>query len=42
VSLSHHEFDLIAQLRDRTAPHPRLAVGIGDDAALVRFAGSPG
>lgn len=34
---SHNEFDLIAQIRARAARHPRLAVGIGDDAALVRF-----
>lgn len=33
----HHEFDLIASIRKATAAHPRLAVGIGDDAALVRF-----
>jgi thiamine-monophosphate kinase len=42
VSRPHHEFDFIAQLRDRTATHPRLAIGIGDDAALLRYAGSPG
>jgi thiamine-monophosphate kinase len=32
-----NEFDLIAAVRARAARHPRLAVGIGDDAALVRF-----
>jgi thiamine-monophosphate kinase len=32
-----HEFDLIAHARALAARHPRLAVGIGDDAALVRF-----
>jgi thiamine-monophosphate kinase len=32
-----NEFDLIAAVRARAAPHPRLAVGIGDDAALLRF-----
>jgi thiamine-monophosphate kinase len=42
VITSQHEFDLIAQIRLRTARHPRLAVGIGDDAALVRFPGSAG
>ncbi len=39
---SHHEFDFIAAIRARTHGHPRLAVGIGDDAALVRFSGSSG
>lgn len=33
----HHEFDLIAVIRAAAARHPRLALGIGDDAALVRF-----
>jgi len=42
VTSSHHEFDLIAQIRARTASHPRLAVGIGDDAALIRFPDSAG
>jgi thiamine-monophosphate kinase len=37
VSPSHHEFDLIAQVRQRAATHPRLTIGIGDDAALVCF-----
>jgi thiamine-monophosphate kinase len=32
-----HEFDLISHARVVAARHPRLAVGIGDDAALVRF-----
>jgi thiamine-monophosphate kinase len=36
------EFDLIAYVRARAARHPRLALGIGDDAALVRFPGSSG
>lgn len=39
---SHHEFDFIAAIRSRTHRHSRLAVGIGDDAALVRFPGSAG
>jgi thiamine-monophosphate kinase len=34
---SRHEFDLIAVARALAARHPKLAVGIGDDAALVRF-----
>ncbi len=42
VTSSHHEFDLIAQIRARTASHPRLAVGIGDDAALIRFSDPAG
>jgi thiamine-monophosphate kinase len=32
-----HEFDLISHARLSAARHPRLAIGIGDDAALVRF-----
>jgi thiamine-monophosphate kinase len=32
-----HEFDLISHVRAVAARHPKLAVGIGDDAALVRF-----
>jgi thiamine-monophosphate kinase len=42
VTSPRHEFDLIARIRDATAAHPRLAVGIGDDAALVRFPQHPG
>jgi len=37
-----NEFDLIAHVRAQAARHPRLAVGIGDDAALVRFPGASG
>jgi thiamine-monophosphate kinase len=37
VTSPRHEFDLIARVRARATQHPRLAVGIGDDAALVRF-----
>jgi thiamine-monophosphate kinase len=37
-----NEFDLIADVRAQAAHHPRLAVGIGDDAALVRFPGASG
>lgn len=37
MSQPTHEFDLIALIRARTAGHARLAVGIGDDAAWVRF-----
>src|SRR5262249_15592522 len=41
--LSRHEFDLIAAIRAQSAAHPRLELGIGDDAALVRFPGpAPG
>jgi thiamine-monophosphate kinase len=42
VSSSPTEFDLIAVARANAAQHPRLAVGIGDDAALVRFPDSAG
>jgi len=31
------EFDYIAWLRKQAARHPRLAVGIGDDAAVLKF-----
>jgi thiamine-monophosphate kinase len=37
VPSSPNEFDLIAEVRAKATRHPRLAVGIGDDAALVRF-----
>jgi thiamine-monophosphate kinase len=37
VSERRHEFDLISHARALAARHSRLAVGIGDDAALVRF-----
>jgi thiamine-monophosphate kinase len=30
-----HEFAWIADLRRRTPPHPRVPIGIGDDAALL-------
>lgn len=33
----HHEFDYIAWIRAQAARHPRLSVGIGDDAAVVTF-----
>jgi thiamine-monophosphate kinase len=32
-----HEFDFIAHVRRTAAAHPRVALGIGDDAALIRF-----
>lgn len=32
-----HEFALIDWIRRKAAAHPRVAVGIGDDAAVVRF-----
>ncbi|MFN0055618.1 MAG: thiamine-phosphate kinase [Planctomycetales bacterium] len=32
-----HEFDYIAWIRRKAAPHARLAVGIGDDAGMVTF-----
>ncbi len=31
------EFAFIDWIRARTAPHPAVALGIGDDAALIRF-----
>ncbi|MBI3864020.1 MAG: thiamine-monophosphate kinase [Planctomycetia bacterium] len=42
MNASPHEFDFISHVRQRAASHPRLALGIGDDAALVRFAKSDG
>jgi thiamine-monophosphate kinase len=42
VNASPHEFDFIAQVRKGTPAHPRVALGIGDDAALVRFPNSAG
>ncbi len=33
------ESEFIAWLRERLPAHERLAIGIGDDAALVRLAG---
>ena len=37
MSNLHHEFDLIAHAHSLAARHPNLAIGIGDDAALVRL-----
>jgi thiamine-monophosphate kinase len=37
VATPQHEFDFLASIRKKLAPHPRLTVGIGDDAALVGF-----
>lgn len=34
------ESELIARLRRRIGAHPRVAVGLGDDAAVLRLAGS--
>ena len=42
MATPQHEFDFIASIRKKLARHPRLAVGIGDDAALVRFPQSAG
>jgi thiamine-monophosphate kinase len=42
VTSSSHEFDLIAQIRDSAPRHSRLSIGIGDDAALVRYPDSAG
>jgi thiamine-monophosphate kinase len=36
------ESDLIAYLRQRIGPHPRLRLGIGDDAAVLDIAGIDG
>jgi thiamine-monophosphate kinase len=33
------EFELIRRLRRRIGAHPRVAVGLGDDAAVLRLAG---
>lgn len=37
MPIPQHEFDYIAWIRSQAARHPRLAVGIGDDAAVVSF-----
>jgi thiamine-monophosphate kinase len=42
VATSQHEFDFLASIRKKLPPHPRLAVGIGDDAALVSFSDRSG
>jgi thiamine-monophosphate kinase len=42
VAHLQHEFDFIRSIRQKLARHPRLAVGIGDDAALVGFAHQAG
>jgi len=36
------ESDFIAWLRERVPPHPQLLLGPGDDAAILRLAGSQG
>jgi thiamine-monophosphate kinase len=41
VTEEHSEFAYIDWIRARTASHPAVAVGIGDDAALLRL-GAPG
>lgn len=38
---AHSEFAFIDWIRSRTAPHPAVPLGIGDDAALLRI-GPPG
>lgn len=42
MASSQHEFDFLASVRSQVPNHPRLALGIGDDAALVRFPGTSG
>ena len=42
MNASPHEFDFISHVRGAAPLHPRLALGIGDDAALVRFPHSDG
>lgn len=37
MPIPEHEFDYIAWIRQQTARHPRVPVGIGDDAAVVAF-----
>jgi thiamine-monophosphate kinase len=37
VSESRSEFAFISWIRSRTQPHPRVPIGIGDDAALLRL-----
>lgn len=36
-----HEFDLIDRLRHATSAHPRVPVGIGDDAAILDWSHDP-
>lgn len=36
------EFEQIDWIRRRVGPHPRVPVGIGDDAALVKLSSEPG
>ncbi len=36
-----HEFQFIESIRQKLSAHPRLTVGIGDDAALVNFPRQP-
>jgi len=42
VAPPQHEFDFIASIRQKLSQHPRLVLGIGDDAALVEFPCRPG
>ena len=42
MNATPHEFDLIANVRRRAALHPRLELGIGDDAAVITFPPSAG
>jgi thiamine-monophosphate kinase len=37
VATPQHEFDFLASIRNKLARHPRLTIGVGDDAALVDF-----
>jgi len=37
VAPPQHEFDFIGSICRKLTQHPRLAIGIGDDAALVQF-----
>ena len=37
MTAGRHEFDYIAWMRRQVAGHARVALGIGDDAAVIRF-----
>ena len=37
ASAAGHEFALIEWIREQAKAHPRVGIGIGDDAALLRF-----
>src|SRR5690606_15230748 len=42
MSTGNHEFDLIQRICQHAAPNASVAVGIGDDAAVIRSSGGAG